>query len=108
MLVKVKPIYVTQEEIATMILIESVINPFHTVKSLQKEVVEQIRLELRVNGFRGLQERVANIQPNSLLKRANLDVCYKVATKLIAFDPIKTINEILQPKPLIEEVQATI
>lgn len=102
MKISTKPIYVSSEVIATTILVESGMAPNISAAELRKRVLHAIRLRLEVNGFTGLNQWFNEARGYSFLNRANLETCYKVATKLIEWDAIGSIDRILQPKPLNE------
>ena len=105
--ISTKPIYVSNEEAATMILVESAMNPDYTVKQLRERVLYVIRLKLRVHGFDGLTQWYNEARGYTFLHQARLETCYKVATKLIKWDAIGSIDRILKPNSL-NEVHATI
>lgn len=94
--------YIRSDALAAMILVESAMNPQFTAEELKREVLNTIRLELRVNGFTGLDKRVEQIKAYTFINKANLKTCYKVATKLIKWDATGSIDRLLQPKPSTE------
>jgi len=100
MQVAIKPIYISSEIIATTILVESALDDSITAVELRKRVLHIIRLRLKVNGFNGLDGWFNEARGYSFLNRANLKTCYKVATKLIEWDAIGSIDRILQQSQL--------
>lgn len=96
MKVAIRSIYISSEVIATTILVESALDDSITAVELRKRVLDVIRLRLEVNGINGLNGWFNEARGYSFLNRANLKTCHRVATKLIEWDAIGSIDRILQ------------
>lgn len=95
MLVQTKN-FVSSDQIAAIILVESALAPKAKVNELHKAVLHRIRLEHRVGGFTGFTKTVEDIKGYSFLNWANLETCHRVATKLIKWDATGMVDRILQ------------